>query len=1017
LSALCALVWTLSATAVHATSTVPAAGYVPTTYRTEDGLPQNSIKTILQTHDGYLWLATQEGLARYDGRHFTAFTTYDHPKLISNNIHNVLEDANGTLWIYANSGLCHYTHGVFTDCSPPDRVHALQLGHDGRVYVLTDTRIYRCLSDRLTEIVCFSDITHQKGWPEPKFVIGGDGTVWWIQSGRVFRSSNGATAEIAVPAGADISALALHDDTPWIGGNGLFAVRDLKAKPEIDARHFSDHIDSLSDDGERIWVQTFRNLLSVRSDAAPSISARYPHGWGLYHPVRDCEGHIWWVAVGQATDRLLRFDGVRFVEYQAGSTLPIDSGYAPVLLDREGIVWIGGIDGLECFRPIPDHTYASGSSMPAGGVQTVLVDRSGAVWVGTKLHGFGQLKNGRFVPYPDPRLQVGHTDDICDDDHSGLWVMSNGHLFHCGSRGAEDVTRKVWPHDPGWVTGLYVDKRDRLWIASDDLLCFDGIRTTVAPLSREQTGGRTFAVCSDGAEGLWVSGSEGIGHIFHGHVQWYGANWGLPSVPIIDIHRESNGALWMATWGAGLLRYANGKFMSITTRDGLFADSVHRIIEDDAGFFWIGSSKGVFMVRRHDLDRYVDGLDTDFNCTSIGPASGADGGMCAAGVYPAGWPDEHGGAWFPAVRGLMHLMPETHKSAYRGPVAIEDATLDGRSFSTDLPAHVPPGSGAAEFRFACLSFLSPNRIQYRYRLFGFENGWIESTGDPVAHYTNLPPGRYRFQVEARNEIDQTLIGSAEFRFTLLPHFYQTRWFQLLLILLIAALPASFFALRARTLRRHALELESKVVERTAELADRNEELMAMQTELEAQTESLAEANAMLEGLATTDGLTGLKNHRTFQEFLSRAWAEARRHESDLSVILMDVDQFKMYNDTFGHQEGDVVLKSVSRILTEATRESDLLARYGGEEFVVVLPRTSATDALAAAERYRAAIEASDWPLRAITGSFGVATIQVDMNAPAELIAAADAALYRSKHAGRNRATHAQSTPPDISAAA
>jgi diguanylate cyclase (GGDEF)-like protein/PAS domain S-box-containing protein len=191
------------------------------------------------------------------------------------------------------------------------------------------------------------------------------------------------------------------------------------------------------------------------------------------------------------------------------------------------------------------------------------------------------------------------------------------------------------------------------------------------------------------------------------------------------------------------------------------------------------------------------------------------------------------------------------------------------------------------------------------------------------------------------------------------------------------------------------------------------ELSEIRVELEAKQLALLEANAQLEALATTDGLTGLKNHRAFQEFLEHSFQQAARYKVPLSVLLLDVDKFKQYNDTFGHPAGDEVLKRVGQLLQEQARTSDFVARYGGEEFVLILPQTNREGALIMAERLRTAIETSEWPQRAITTSIGVATFTPNMKTRAVMIAEADAALYRSKQNGRNRVTHAQADTPTV----
>jgi two-component system cell cycle response regulator len=161
-------------------------------------------------------------------------------------------------------------------------------------------------------------------------------------------------------------------------------------------------------------------------------------------------------------------------------------------------------------------------------------------------------------------------------------------------------------------------------------------------------------------------------------------------------------------------------------------------------------------------------------------------------------------------------------------------------------------------------------------------------------------------------------------------------------------------------------------------------------------------NQKLQSLAVTDGLTGLHNHRAFQDYLEEQFQTAMRNKQPLALILMDVDHFKQYNDTYGHQAGDEVLRQVAQILQANVREGDFVARYGGEEFVVVLPRADSESAVAVAERLRRAVESAEWHLRPITGSFGVASIRPDMETRQELIEAADQALYQAKKNGRNR---------------
>lgn len=209
------------------------------------------------------------------------------------------------------------------------------------------------------------------------------------------------------------------------------------------------------------------------------------------------------------------------------------------------------------------------------------------------------------------------------------------------------------------------------------------------------------------------------------------------------------------------------------------------------------------------------------------------------------------------------------------------------------------------------------------------------------------------------------------------------------------LVANVFALRSAT---------GEIVGAISANLDITERAVARR-QIEKQQIELIEANERLETLAVTDGLTGLWNHRRFREELEKTYGTHSRKGWPLSLIFLDVDHFKQFNDGFGHPAGDVVLKDVARVITESARSYEAVGRYGGEEFAIILPGANIDEANAAAERFRAAIETNHWPHRAITASLGVATMTPEDQSASDLISRADLALYASKHAGRNCCSH------------
>ena len=322
------------------------------------------------------------------------------------------------------------------------------------------------------------------------------------------------------------------------------------------------------------------------------------------------------------------------------------------------------------------------------------------------------------------------------------------------------------------------------------------------------------------------------------------------------------------------------------------------------------------------------------------------------------------------------------------------------------PAEVPANERRIRFECAPLTHYAP--VAFQVLLEGAERDWSDPSAEASREYTNLWEGSYAFRVRTRDAQGVTS-PEAVYRFRVLPPWYRTPlalalWFGLAVAAVVGAI-----RLRLRTLRRRNALLTRRVEERTRELGDAVAQLGAARTQVEERNAELAAANEKLTSLSYLDGLTGVANRRHFDETLAREWSRAARGGSSLSVVMVDVDHFKKLNDLLGHPEGDRCLREVARVLASgAARAGDLAARFGGEEFVLLLPQTSIEGAAHLAEELRRGIEAlalpnPGSPFGVLTASFGVASfVPRDGGLPAELLAAADEALYDAKATGRNR---------------
>jgi diguanylate cyclase (GGDEF)-like protein len=373
---------------------------------------------------------------------------------------------------------------------------------------------------------------------------------------------------------------------------------------------------------------------------------------------------------------------------------------------------------------------------------------------------------------------------------------------------------------------------------------------------------------------------------------------------------------------------------------------------------------------------------------------------CSGFTQPAGWKTRDGRLWFPTIEGAVVIDPDRIRTnTLPPPVVVEQTFVDRRLLPRGQEATFGPGRGDLEFHYAGLSFVDPDRVRFRYMLEGFDRDWVEAGPRRVAFYTNIPPGRYAFRVRAANNDGVWSDKDAVVRFSLRPHFRQTPWFYGLCAL--GLLLVGFGAARVRAVRARAREreLEKTVAERTLQLE---------------------EANSKLQRLSEVDPLTGIANRRRFEETLAREWRRATRGQMPVSLVMIDIDNFKDFNDAYGHQVGDQCLRRVAGEIREAlTRPGDLVARYGGEEFAAVLPSTPARGALAVAEVLRSRVEGLATkhprvPLGVVTISLGVATAAPGPESSAEgLVASADEALYRAKRAGKNRVEAAAAPAADV----
>ena len=929
--------------------------YVRRTWLAVDGLPQNSVTSIVQSADGYLWLGTWGGLARFDGISFQTFDASTTPAFRSSRVVALAEDAAGRLWIGTErGGLVRHSGGHFERVNlaegPDISVHTIVRGPGESMWVGTARGLFRF--DRDTS----RRFTVADGLPDDSvmsilFTRDGRALFGTMAGLAVMNGAAFAPIEASIDAGPVRALLETSDGTVLSGSQaGLFRV-----------------------DGRRL----------LRIDPASSMPS---HDVGVLY--EDSHGNVW---AGSPGSGLLRFRGEAIEWIRRRDGLSSDAIRA-ILEDREKNLWIGTDGGgLMLVRDGKAVSWGGPNSPLGRSIVPIESDGMGGLWVGMACGGLARM-------YADESIEVfGARDGLPDDciwsllrDSRGeLWIgTSNEGVVRFDGRSFERVRDSTGRGLN--VNVIFEDSRGHLWAGSSlGLLAYDEDSDEFIQLAGTESY-HVSNIFEARDTTLWIATTRGI-LIFDGTIrEVINAADGLANEFVRAFHEDDQGVFWIGTYGGGLHRLARGQISHFGMRDGLFDDIVSRIFETADGDLWMSGNRGISRVRKADIESYLAGKLDRIPGETIGTADGMINAECNGGGHPAGIRDDAGRMWFPTVDGIVMVDPERiRRNTLAPPVFIESFQANGTRFAIDAPIVLSRRAKNLEIRYTALSYAAPEKVQFRYRLEGLDADWVEAGPRRVAYFPYIPPGQYTFRVVASNNDGVWNTTGASIGFTLPPRLHQRPWVWLLLLLASIALVYAAYRLRLARFQRREDELGRLVAERT---------------------EELQKANNGLQELALVDALTGVANHRRFREFLAHEWRRCFRERTPIALAFVDIDHFKRFNDTYGHQTGDECLRRVAAAMASILqRPTDFLARYGGEEFVAIVADCGLADAAALAERLRAKVESLEIPHGASdVSSFVTITIGVCVRIPNEttstddLIGCADQALYEGKRLGRNR---------------
>ena len=757
----------------------------------EDGLPQNSIKAIAQTTDGYLWLATQAGIVRFDGVRFTVFNPANAPALTNSNVMALLAARDGSLWIGTyGGGLTRLKDGTFTtyttrDGLAHDVVFALCEDAKGNLWIGTHGGgLSRWRDGRFTTLSTKDGLSHNfvRAIYEDRQAdlwIGTDG-------GGLNRLSSGQFTVFGKPQGlpSDI-VLSIHED-----------------------RHGS------------LWVGTFDGGLSRRHDDRFTTYAAkdgLPSN-AVYAISEDRDGSLW---IGTHGGGLSRWDGRTFTSLTTEYGLA-DGGVRAIYEDREGSLWIGTAgSGLHRIKDGQFTTFTTEEGLSSNLVYPVYEDGAGDVWIGTEDRGLNRLSGQQISAYTTRQgLASDHVWSIEGGRDGSLWLGTGGGLSRLKNGSFTNfTTREGLSNNMVWA--LHEGRDGSLWIGTfggglnrlkdghfDVYTSADGLPDTAVR-----------AIEEDAAGTLWIgTNSGGVARLSQGRFTAITMKDGLSSNVVRSLYADPQGSVWIGTLGGGLNRLKDGRITVYMTRNGLFDDVIWVILEDGQGNLWMSSSRGIFRVSKQELNDFAEGRITAIASVAYGMADGVKSSQGVGGSQSVGWKGRDGRLWFSTFRGVSVVDPQRlSTNALPPPVIIEQILADGEALA---PAgQVPAGRERFEFHYTGLSLLASERVRFKYKLEGLDRDWIDADTRRVAYYTNIPPGNYRFRVLASNNDGLWNETGAARAFYLAPYFHQTYFFYALCAGAALLLGGSVYLIRVRQLTSRQAELEMTVDERTRQLQE------------------------------------------------------------------------------------------------------------------------------------------------------------------------------------------------------
>jgi len=745
-----------------------SAEYRFDSWTTDNGLPQNGVRSITQTPDGYLWLTTLDGLVRFDGVKFTVFNKANSKGIISNRFWQAKAFEDGSIWAATEGGdLTIYRNGEFISY-PADKIPEVQIigfekDETGEVLINTAANFYYL---RNGEFV-FAKKSENDG-TQKHFYLGQSGTRWEISLTEIRQIKDGQTQIYRLKG----NFVYFFHGVVYEDRKGGLWTADLG---KISYLHNGEITEYTEKDG-----------------ISPDI--------GGHSFWEEADGSIWF-ATGS-----FNFRGIGLVKIKDGklSKFGLEQGLSNDRIfhrfkDREGTVWLATDHGLNRLRQQVLTPLSTKDGLVHNEAYPILKSRDGSIYIGTN-GGLSRYKDGKFtnsVFSAGREYGVSSVQSLAEDAEGRLWIGSIGGLFVLKDGKFENWTKKF--ETPDTIYAIYTHKDGTVWFGTEHNGVWQYKNEKIAPLfsTAEGLAGNDVKFIHEAKDGtFWIGTFGGLSYLKDGKFTNYTTKEGLPSNFVRSIKEDDDGTLWVGTYDNGLTRFKDGRFFNFNTENGLFNNGVFAIVEDASGNFWFSSNKGIFRASKQQLNDFADGKISNYDSIAYGKADGMLSTECNGGRQPSAITDDNGKIWFPTLEGIVIVDPKMlETNVLPPPVEIENIEIDREKITFEKSSipnsksqiQLNPSQNYLDITYTALSLIKSDQIRFRYKLEGLDKDWIDAGTRRTVNYSYLPSGEYVFRVIAANTDGVWNTEGKSIKIIILAPFYETRWFWALVFLAAAAI--------------------------------------------------------------------------------------------------------------------------------------------------------------------------------------------------------------------------------------